>query len=176
VWDGHQMKPVFPVKEVNPEKILNHRSPCLLMSAACLPPLLGFTTSFPWETQGQSSHWHTCAPVKLMNQEGWSWLSACISLPLGNLEQANEELRAIIKKIWKRTSMKLLDQVVPPAGGKCSLQSRPLCHFMRHMVSSPSAAVAHSMWMQLETCDFETLGLLEPAFSRSFCEPKGPSR
>ncbi|KAM9229896.1 voltage-dependent L-type calcium channel subunit alpha-1C isoform 5-T5 [Dugong dugon] len=40
----------------------------------------------------------------------------CISLPSGNLEQANEELRAIIKKIWKRTSMKLLDQVVPPAG------------------------------------------------------------
>lgn len=37
---------------------------------------------------------------------------------LGNLEQANEELRAIIKKIWKRTSMKLLDQVVPPAGGQ----------------------------------------------------------
>ncbi|RXN01102.1 Voltage-dependent L-type calcium channel subunit alpha-1C [Acipenser ruthenus] len=34
----------------------------------------------------------------------------------GNLDQANEELRAIIKKIWKRTSMKLLDQVVPPAG------------------------------------------------------------
>lgn len=42
-----------------------------------------------------------------------------VSLPSGNLEQANEELRAIIKKIWKRTSMKLLDQVVPPAGGKC---------------------------------------------------------
>ncbi|KAJ8394798.1 hypothetical protein AAFF_G00041530 [Aldrovandia affinis] len=34
----------------------------------------------------------------------------------GNLDQANEELRAVIKKIWKRTSMKLLDQVVPPAG------------------------------------------------------------
>ncbi|XP_044066315.1 voltage-dependent L-type calcium channel subunit alpha-1D isoform X1 [Siniperca chuatsi] len=34
----------------------------------------------------------------------------------GNLEQANEELRAVIKKIWKRTSMKLLDQVVPAAG------------------------------------------------------------
>ncbi|KAJ3602703.1 hypothetical protein NHX12_030452 [Muraenolepis orangiensis] len=44
-----------------------------------------------------------------------------IQPPLGfgklcNLEQANEELRAVIKKIWKRTSMKLLDQVVPPAG------------------------------------------------------------
>lgn len=41
-----------------------------------------------------------------------------IFLLIGNLEQANEELRAIIKKIWKRTSMKLLDQVVPPAGGE----------------------------------------------------------
>lgn len=39
----------------------------------------------------------------------------------GNLEQANEELRAVIKKIWKKTSMKLLDQVVPPAGGQCGL-------------------------------------------------------
>ncbi|XP_077190370.1 voltage-dependent L-type calcium channel subunit alpha-1S isoform X1 [Paroedura picta] len=34
----------------------------------------------------------------------------------GNFEQANEELRMIIKKIWKRTSMKLLDQVIPPIG------------------------------------------------------------
>ncbi|XP_057213136.1 voltage-dependent L-type calcium channel subunit alpha-1D isoform X3 [Triplophysa rosa] len=34
----------------------------------------------------------------------------------GNLDQANEELRSVIKKIWRRTSMKLLDQVVPPAG------------------------------------------------------------
>ncbi|XP_039270704.2 voltage-dependent L-type calcium channel subunit alpha-1D-like isoform X2 [Styela clava] len=34
----------------------------------------------------------------------------------GNIDQANEELRAVIKKIWKRTSIKLLDQVVPPAG------------------------------------------------------------
>ncbi|XP_041417801.1 voltage-dependent L-type calcium channel subunit alpha-1D isoform X2 [Xenopus laevis] len=34
----------------------------------------------------------------------------------GNLELVNEELRAVIKKIWKKTSMKLLDQVVPPAG------------------------------------------------------------
>jgi len=32
------------------------------------------------------------------------------------LDEANEELRAVIKKIWKRTSNKLLDQVVPPAG------------------------------------------------------------
>ncbi|XP_066528429.1 calcium channel, voltage-dependent, L type, alpha 1S subunit, a [Hoplias malabaricus] len=34
----------------------------------------------------------------------------------GNFQKANEELRTIIKKIWKRTSMKLLDQVIPPIG------------------------------------------------------------
>nr|AAO83839.1 voltage-dependent L-type calcium channel alpha-1 subunit isoform b [Lymnaea stagnalis] len=34
----------------------------------------------------------------------------------GNIDTANEELRTVIKKIWKRTSPKLLDQVVPPAG------------------------------------------------------------
>ncbi|XP_071552372.1 muscle calcium channel subunit alpha-1-like isoform X11 [Panulirus ornatus] len=34
----------------------------------------------------------------------------------GNIDDANEELRAVIKKIWKRTNPKLLDQVVPPVG------------------------------------------------------------
>lgn len=42
----------------------------------------------------------------------------CVWDRSGNFEQANEELRAIIKKIWKRTSMKLLDQVIPPIGGQ----------------------------------------------------------
>lgn len=46
----------------------------------------------------------------------------------GNLEQANEELRAIVKKIWKRTSMKLLDQVVPPAGGGWWKKVEGLCY------------------------------------------------
>ncbi|VDL92779.1 unnamed protein product [Schistocephalus solidus] len=31
-----------------------------------------------------------------------------------SLDQLNEELRAVIKKIWKRTSPKLLDQIIPP--------------------------------------------------------------
>uniref|UniRef100_A0A672KUV7 Voltage-dependent L-type calcium channel subunit alpha n=1 Tax=Sinocyclocheilus grahami TaxID=75366 RepID=A0A672KUV7_SINGR len=44
----------------------------------------------------------------------------------GNLDQANEELRAVIKKIWKRTSMKLLDQVVPPAGGQTHTHTHTL--------------------------------------------------
>lgn len=42
----------------------------------------------------------------------------------GNIDQANEELRAVIKKIWKRTSPKLLDQVVPPAGSKFSFSDK----------------------------------------------------
>ena len=36
---------------------------------------------------------------------------------VGNIDQANEELRAIIKKLWKRTRTKVLDQVLPPPGG-----------------------------------------------------------
>lgn len=61
-----------------------------------------------------------------------SWLKHNLYPPFfcfiatGNLEQANEELRAVIKKIWKKTSMKLLDQVVPPAGG----QSDKLCNML----------------------------------------------
>uniref|UniRef100_A0A8D8VKH5 Voltage-dependent L-type calcium channel subunit alpha n=1 Tax=Cacopsylla melanoneura TaxID=428564 RepID=A0A8D8VKH5_9HEMI len=35
----------------------------------------------------------------------------------GNIDDANAELRAVIKKIWKRTSAELLNQVVPPPGG-----------------------------------------------------------
>ncbi|KAF5296914.1 hypothetical protein FQA39_LY12271 [Lamprigera yunnana] len=34
----------------------------------------------------------------------------------GNIDDANAELRSVIRKIWKRTSPKLLDQVVPPPG------------------------------------------------------------
>ena len=36
----------------------------------------------------------------------------------GNIDDANAELRDIIKKIWKRTNPKLLDSCVPPIGGK----------------------------------------------------------
>lgn len=31
---------------------------------------------------------------------------------------ANKELRAVIKKIWKRTKPKLLDEVIPPPEGE----------------------------------------------------------
>ncbi|CAD5219442.1 unnamed protein product [Bursaphelenchus okinawaensis] len=34
----------------------------------------------------------------------------------GNIDEANEQLRAAIRRIWKRTPIKMLDEVVPPAG------------------------------------------------------------
>lgn len=34
----------------------------------------------------------------------------------GNIDDANAELRSVIKQVWKRTNPKLLDQVVPPPG------------------------------------------------------------
>lgn len=34
----------------------------------------------------------------------------------GNIDDANSELRTVIKQIWRRTNPKLLDQVVPPPG------------------------------------------------------------
>lgn len=54
----------------------------------------------------------------LIHFEELSFELACVLWQSGNFEQANEELRAIIKSIWKRISMKLLDQVLPPIGGK----------------------------------------------------------
>ncbi|XP_063716759.1 muscle calcium channel subunit alpha-1-like isoform X2 [Symsagittifera roscoffensis] len=49
--------------------------------------------------------------------EGVSYAGRRRSLARGNIDEANEELRAVIKKIWKRTSPQLLNQVVPPPGG-----------------------------------------------------------
>lgn len=34
----------------------------------------------------------------------------------GNIDEVNEQLRAAIRRIWKRTPSKMLDEVVPPAG------------------------------------------------------------
>ena len=42
----------------------------------------------------------------------------------GNIDDMNAELRAIIRKVWKRTSPTLLDQVVPPPGGEGGKEPR----------------------------------------------------
>lgn len=35
----------------------------------------------------------------------------------GPIDQQNEELKVIIKKLWKRTKPKLIDEVIPPPRG-----------------------------------------------------------
>jgi len=42
----------------------------------------------------------------------------CDVLFSGNPDQGNEELRIIIKKIWKRIKPKILDEVIPPPAGE----------------------------------------------------------
>uniref|UniRef100_A0A3Q4A9Q4 Voltage-dependent L-type calcium channel subunit alpha n=1 Tax=Mola mola TaxID=94237 RepID=A0A3Q4A9Q4_MOLML len=75
----------------------------------------------------------------------------------GNLEQANEELRAVIKKIWKRTSMKLLDQVVPPAGddeitvGKFYATFLIQDYFRRFKRRKEQGLVGRRSWERLNT-------------------------
>ncbi|XP_077355970.1 voltage-dependent L-type calcium channel subunit alpha-1C isoform X14 [Festucalex cinctus] len=70
-------------------------------------------TALRIKTEGKS---HTQTLTLWLSIHGCKFVVFDVYFILGNLEQANEELRAIVKKIWKRTSMKLLDQVVPPAG------------------------------------------------------------
>ena len=45
-------------------------------------------------------------------------LSSSMLYQQGNIDTCNEELRTVIKKIWKRTSPKLLDQIIPPPGSE----------------------------------------------------------
>uniref|UniRef100_A0A8C4SBI2 Voltage-dependent L-type calcium channel subunit alpha n=1 Tax=Erpetoichthys calabaricus TaxID=27687 RepID=A0A8C4SBI2_ERPCA len=44
----------------------------------------------------------------------------------GNPEEANEELRVVIRKIWKRMKPKILDEVIPPREGKYFLHNFPV--------------------------------------------------
>lgn len=55
----------------------------------------------------------------------------------GNPDQENEELRAIIRKIWKRMKPKLLDEVIPPhEGAALAISYRPSINHRREKVLS----------------------------------------
>lgn len=45
----------------------------------------------------------------------------------GHPDQENEELRIIIKKIWKRMKPKILDEVIPPPAGEKNHCDFALC-------------------------------------------------
>ena len=66
----------------------------------------------------------------------------------GNIDEANEELRHQILKIWKRTDIKLLDQICPGAGSKCCKnKTKNLMIFsrIRTLIERPAANTNNGM-------------------------------
>lgn len=61
----------------------------------------------------------------------------------GPIDQQNEELKLIIKKLWKRTKPKLIDEVIPPPRGSQRL--------LEHARASPTAAVPLTVCPSQET-------------------------
>ncbi|CAF2700522.1 unnamed protein product [Rotaria sp. Silwood2] len=80
------------------------------------------------EAKGRIKHLDRLVSMNMpLNQDGTVMFNATLfalirtSLKIkteGNIDQANEELRAVIRKIWKRTPQKLLDQIIPPPGSE----------------------------------------------------------
>ncbi|KAG1650399.1 Voltage-dependent calcium channel type D subunit alpha-1 [Nymphon striatum] len=86
----------------------------------------------------------------------------------GNIDEANEELRAVIKKIWKRTNTKLLDQVVPPAGDfPVDFLSKTQVHFSNTQIASNLSQVPPNSIFRfsfLKTDDDVTVGKFYATF------------
>lgn len=68
-------------------------------------------TSLKIKTEGSPTHTHTHL-VSVCYVMDNIWLSSS-----GPIDQQNEELKIIIKKLWKRTKPKLIDEVIPPPRG-----------------------------------------------------------
>ena len=64
----------------------------------------------------------------------------------GNIDEANEGLRAQILQIWKRTEKKLLDQICPGAGRKLSLSIPVGCLVGRSVVFSALTTSPGHSW------------------------------
>uniref|UniRef100_A0A670KGZ7 Voltage-dependent L-type calcium channel subunit alpha n=1 Tax=Podarcis muralis TaxID=64176 RepID=A0A670KGZ7_PODMU len=71
-----------------------------------IQPPLGFGKLCP--------HRVACKVISRGPPECDSWSLSVLMGSLGGLYEGNEELRAVIKKIWKRTKPKILDEVIPP--------------------------------------------------------------
>lgn len=76
-------------------------------------------TSLKIKTEGEISlshtHTHTYSTGTLLSFSHWMF-----HLLSGPIDQQNEELKLIIKKLWKRTKPKLIDEVIPPPRGELS--------------------------------------------------------
>lgn len=74
-------------------------------------------TSLKIKTEGEvfHPHTHTCGTGTFLSTSHWMF-----HLLSGPIDQQNEELKLIIKKLWKRTKPKLIDEVIPPPRGELS--------------------------------------------------------
>lgn len=54
-----------------------------------------------------------------------------LSAILGTIDDMNAELRTVMRKLWKRTPQKRIDEVVPPPGGILKIIS-PLFNFLEN--------------------------------------------
>uniref|UniRef100_A0A8D3CW80 Voltage-dependent L-type calcium channel subunit alpha n=1 Tax=Scophthalmus maximus TaxID=52904 RepID=A0A8D3CW80_SCOMX len=72
-----------------------------------IQPPLGFGKLCPHRVACKVSHrTPLCSPCVIR-----------VCRPSGPIDQQNEELKVIIKKLWKRTKPKLIDEVIPPPRG-----------------------------------------------------------
>ena len=76
-------------------------------------------TSLKIKTDGESvqpthPHWSDWCETLVLSV---IWLLLGVLSPSGPIDQQNEELKVIIKKLWKRTKPKLIDEVIPPPRG-----------------------------------------------------------
>nr|CAB3227402.1 voltage-dependent L-type calcium channel subunit alpha-1D-like [Phallusia mammillata] len=110
VWSEYDPEAKGRIKHVNVVKLLRRIQPPLGFGKLC-PQRMAcrklVTMNMPLNSDG----------TVMFNATLFALIRTSLNIKTeGNIDQANEELRAVIKKIWKRTSMKLLDQIAPPAG------------------------------------------------------------
>nr|XP_026689963.1 voltage-dependent L-type calcium channel subunit alpha-1D isoform X2 [Ciona intestinalis] len=110
VWSEYDPEAKGRIKHLNVVKLLRRIQPPLGFGKLC-PQRMAcrklVTMNMPLNSDG----------TVMFNATLFALIRTSLNIKTeGNIDQANEELRAVIKKIWKRTSIKLLDQIAPPAG------------------------------------------------------------
>lgn len=79
-------------------------------------------TSLKIKTEGLPHPHHTHTHAHTRAYTGGFWVIPFMDYApglssSGAIDQQNEELKLIIKKLWKRTKPKLIDEVIPPPRG-----------------------------------------------------------
>ncbi|RNA12176.1 voltage-dependent calcium channel type D subunit alpha-1-like, partial [Brachionus plicatilis] len=128
LWSDYDPEAKGRLKHLDVVQLLRGKPPPLGFGSLC-PHRVAFKISPPLGFGKLCPHRVACKKLVSMNMplnsDGTVMFNATLfalvrtNLQIkvqGNIDQCNEELRAVIKKIWKRTNPKLLDQIIPPPG------------------------------------------------------------